>query len=57
MKELNKIHTKKPTLTHEDFKRKRHTLLSSIGGEWYVDQISNPKAPKNKPWLIKNNKN
>ena len=39
------------TPTHEVFKRKRHTLLTDIGGEWYLNNLRNPKLTMKKPRL------
>ena len=52
MKELfNEITTGNPNPTLEDFKIKRQTLLTDVGGEWYLINIRNNKTPINKPIL------
>ena len=35
-----------PTPTLEYFKRKRQTLLTDIGGGYYLNKMNNPKLPK-----------
>ena len=44
--------TEIPTPTLEDFKIKRQTLLTNIGGEKYLDTMRNPKSTMKKPMLI-----
>ena len=45
--------TEIPTPTLEDFKRKWQTLLTGVGGEWYLDIMRKYKTPMNKPRLCK----
>ena len=40
----------------EDYKRKRQTLLTCIGGTWYPNDVNNPKPPTNIPRLTKRDK-
>ena len=40
-----------PTTTLEDYKIKCHTLLTDIGGDWYLNIMHNPKPPTNNPML------
>ena len=43
--------------TTEDFKIKHQTLLTDIGGEWFIDIPNNPKPTIKKPRLTKKEKN
>ena len=46
-----KIPTEISTPTPGDFKRKSQTVLTDIGGEWYLNKKYNPKSPTKKPGL------
>ena len=37
----------------EDFKKKRQTLLTDIGSEWYLNNMHNTKPPTEKPRFSK----
>ena len=37
--------TENQTFYLEDFTRKRQIFLTYIGGEWYLNSLSNPKPP------------
>ena len=52
MKEIFKqIPTKIPKPTPEYFKEKCQTLLTDIEGEWYLNNMRNPKPSIKKPSL------
>ena len=53
LKNCKKIPTEKPTPALEYFKSKRQTLLTDIGGEWYLNSMSNTKPPTNNSHLSK----
>ena len=44
---LKQITTEIPKSTPEDFKKKCKTLLTDIGGEWYLNNMRNPKPHMN----------
>ena len=48
-----KIPTEIPTSTVEYFKRKPQTLLTDIGGYWYLNTSRNTKIPLKNPRLGK----
>ena len=52
----NQIPTENPTPNLEYFKRKYQTLLTDIGGEWYLNNMHDPKPPTKKPRLSNNDK-
>ena len=54
-KKSKKIPTEKPTPTLEDFKIKRQTILTDIGGEWYLNIMRNSKSTTNNPMLSNRN--
>ena len=52
MKEIFKqIPTKIPKPTPEYFKKKGQTILTDIEGEWYLNNMRNPKPLINNPRL------
>ena len=46
-----KIPTEISTPTPGDFKRKSQTVLTDIGGEWYLNTTQNTKPPMDNPRL------